>query len=200
VAAVGPPSGPMAGIWASRSAGLHRRRARAAPVVAELPPRMADNRSQRCTGVALNSRGAQGLIDSTAQDLQRGQAARETQEATAVADALVSGDGAADLRVAVAMDGVMAHLDGRWQETKVATILLRRLEAPAEEPTFGAVLARRSVGILGSAEELAARIAQGIREADWERIPMGAILGDGAPLDWDRGRGARSGGMADARL
>jgi Uncharacterised protein family (UPF0236) len=154
------------------------------PLVAELPHRVANDLLQRCTGVALSSRGAQGIIDSTAQDLQRWQATRETQEAAAVADALLSGDGAADLRVEVAMDGVMAHIDGRWQEAKVATILVRRLEAPAAEPTLGAVLARRYVGILGSAEALAARIAQGIREAGWERIPMGEILGDGAPWIW----------------
>jgi hypothetical protein len=155
-----------------------------APVVAELPHRVANDLFQRCTGVSLSSRGAQGIIDSTAQDLQRWQSTRETQEATAVADALVSGDGAADLRVEVAMDGVMAHSDGRWQEAKVATILVRRLEAPAEEPTLGAVLARRYVGILGSAEELAARVTQGIREAGWEHLPIGEILGDGAPWIW----------------
>jgi len=108
----------------------------------------------------------------------------ETQEAAAVADAVVSGEGAVDLRVEVAMDGVMAHIDGRWQEAKVATILVRRLEAQAEEPTLGAVLARRYVGILGSAEELATRITQVIREAGWERISIGEILGDGAPWIW----------------
>jgi hypothetical protein len=155
-----------------------------APVVAELPHRVANDLFQRCTGVALSSRGAQGLIDSTAEDLSAWQAERETQEAEAVVDALASGDGAADLRVEIAMDGVMAHIDGRWQEAKVATILMRRLEAQAEEPTLGAVLARRYVGLLGSAEELAARIQQGIREAGWERIPLGEILGDGAHWIW----------------
>ncbi len=155
-----------------------------APLVAELPHRVANDLFQRCTGVALSSRGAQGIIDSTAQDLQRWQAMHETQEAAAVADAVVSGEGAVDLRVEVAMDGVMAHIDGRWQEAKVATILVRRLEAQAEEPTLGAVLARRYVGILGSAEELATRITQVIREAGWERISIGEILGDGAPWIW----------------
>jgi hypothetical protein len=124
-----------------------------APLGAERPHRVANDLCPRCTGVALSSRGAQGLIDSTAQDLQRWQATRETQEATAVAHALGAGDGAADLRVEVALDGVMAQIDGRWQEAKVATLLVRRLEAPAEAPTLGAVLARRYVGILGSAEE-----------------------------------------------
>jgi len=156
-----------------------------APVAAELPHRVANDLLQRCTGVALSSRGAQGIIDSTAQDLQRWQAERETQEAAAVADALGSGDSAADLRVEIAMDGVTAHIDGRWQEPKVATILVRRLDAQAEEPTLGAVLARRYVCVLGAAEELAARIKQVIREAGWERIPLGEILGDGAPWIWN---------------
>jgi hypothetical protein len=89
-----------------------------------------------------------------------------------------------DLRVEVAMDGVMAQIDGRWQEAKGATILVRRLEAPAAEPTLGAVLARRDVAILGSAEALAARLTQVIQEAGWTRRPRGAILGDGAPWMW----------------
>jgi hypothetical protein len=134
--------------------------------------------------VALSSRGAQSIIDSTAQDLQQWQAACDTQEAAAVADALGSGDGVSDLRVEIAMDGVMAHIDGRWQEAKVATILVRRLEAQAEEPTLGAVLARRYVGVLGSAENLVARITQVIREAGWEGIVIGEILGDGAAWIW----------------
>jgi hypothetical protein len=126
------------------------------PVVAELPQRVANDLVQRCTGVALSSRGAQ--------DLQRWQATHEIQEAAAVADALVAGDGAADVRVEVAMDGVWAYIDGRWQEAKVATILVRRLEAQAEE--------------------LAARITQVIHEAGWARIPIGEILGDGALWIW----------------
>jgi hypothetical protein len=135
--------------------------------------------------VTLSSCGAQGLIDSTAQDLKRWQAEQDTQEVTAVAEALGSGDSIADLRVEIAMDGVTAQIDGRWQQPKVATILVRRLAAQAEEPTLGAVLARRYVCVLGAAEELATRIQQGIREAGWERIPIGAILGDGAPWIWN---------------
>lgn len=83
------------------------------------------------------------------------------------------------------MDGVMAHIDGRWQEAKVATLLVRRLEAQTEEPTLGAVLARRYVCVLDSAEELAAHIKQVLREAGWEHIPIGEILGDGAPWIWN---------------
>jgi hypothetical protein len=159
-------------------------RALYAAVVAELPHRVADGLFQRCTGVALSSRGAQGLIDSTAQDLQRWQAEREGQEAAAVGDALGASDEVADLRVEIAMDGVMVHIDGRWQAAKVGTILVRRLEAQAEEPTLGAILARRYVGVLGSADDLAVRINQGIREAGWEPLPLREILGDGAPWIW----------------
>jgi hypothetical protein len=85
-------------------------------VLAELPHRVANDLFERCTGVALSSRGALGLIDSTAHDLQPWQAERGTQEVVAVVDALGAGDGAADLGVEIAMDGVMAPIDGRWQE------------------------------------------------------------------------------------
>jgi hypothetical protein len=159
-------------------------RALYAPMVAELPHRVANDLVQRCTGVALSSRGAQGLIDSTAQDLQQWQAERRP-EAAAVADALGADDGAADLRVEIAMDGVMAHIDGRWQEVKVATLLVRRLEAQAEEPTRGTVLARRDVGVLGTAEDLAVRITQAIGDVGWEPISIGEILGDGASWIWN---------------
>jgi hypothetical protein len=40
------------------------------------------------------------------------------------------------------------------------------------------------VSVLGSAEELAVRITQTLREAGWEHIPVGEILGDGAPWIW----------------
>ena len=155
------------------------------PVVAELPHRVANTLFQRCTGVVLSSRGAQGIIDSTAEDLSAWQAERERQETKAVADALESGNDAADLRVEIAMDGVMAHIDGRWQEVKVATLLVRRLEAQAEEPTRGTVLARRYVGVLGTAEDLAVRIKQAIGEAGWEPISIGEILGNGASWIWN---------------
>src|SRR5262245_55871332 len=106
-----------------------------APVAAELPHRVANDLFARCTGVTLSSCGAQGIIDRTAEDLRTWQAARETREAEAVGEALASGDGVSELRVEIAMDGVTAHIDGRWQQPKVATILVRRLEAQAEEPT-----------------------------------------------------------------
>lgn len=160
-------------------------RALYAPVAAELPHRVANDLFARCTGVALSSCGGQGIIDRTAKDLSVWQAERERQEAQAVAAAVGSGDDGSDLRVEIAMDGVMAHIDGRWQEAKVGTILVRQLEAQAEEPTLGAILARRYVGVLGSAEDLAVRITQVLREAGWERIPLGEILGDGAPWIWN---------------
>ncbi len=155
-----------------------------APVVAELPQRVANDLFPQCTGVPLSARGAQGILDHTAEDLRTWQVECEGQEAAAVAGARVSDTDVSGLRLELAMDGVMAHIDGRWQEVKVATILVRQPETPAEEPTLGAVLARRYVGILGAPEELAARIKRVLREAGWERIPLGEMLGDGAPWIW----------------
>jgi hypothetical protein len=154
------------------------------PLAAELPHRVANTLFARCTGVTLSSCGAQGIIDSTAEDLTTWQAEQETREAAAVGDALASGDGGGELRVEIAMDGVNAHIDGRWQQPKVATLLVRRLETQAEEPTLGAIMARRYVCVLGSAEDLAVRIQQALQQAGWEHITLGEILGDGAPWIW----------------
>jgi len=159
-------------------------RALYAPLVAELPQRVANALFQQCTGVALSSRGAQGLLDSTARALHHWQARCGLPEAAAGADALGASDGAAELRVEIAMDGVMAHIDGRWQAVKVATLLVRRLAAEAEEPTLGAVLARRYVCVLGTAEDLAVRVTQAIGASGWEPIAIGEILGDGARWIW----------------
>jgi hypothetical protein len=71
------------------------------------------------------------------------------------------------------------------------TSLARRLEAQAQEPTLGALLGRRDIGVLGSAEELAVPLKQMIREAGWEHILLGEIVGDGAPWIWT---------MADAHV
>jgi hypothetical protein len=155
-----------------------------APVVAERPHRVANDLFQRCPGGALSSRGAPGIIDSTAEDLRTWQATREPSEAESRADAFDSGNGLADLRVEIAMDGVMAHIDGRWQAAQGATMLVRRLEATPAEPTLGAILARRDVGVLGSAAALAACINHAIRDAGWERLPVGEMLGDGAAWMW----------------
>jgi hypothetical protein len=84
----------------------------------------------------------------------------------------------------IAMDGVMAPIDGRWQEAKVGTILVRQLASQTEPPTIGAILARRYVGILGAAEDLAIRLTQVIHESGWGHIPLAEVLGDGAPWMW----------------
>lgn len=156
-----------------------------APLAAELPHRVANTLFARCTGVTLSSCGAQGIINSTAEDLRTWQAAHESQEAEAVEHALATEAHTAEVRVEIAMDGVTAHIDGRWQQPKVATLLVRRLEPQAEEPTLGAVLARRYVCILGSAEELAGRIREALQAAGWAHLPIGEILGDGAPWIWN---------------
>jgi hypothetical protein len=174
----GPLGVPKAGEFTDDVRSLY------APVAAEWPHRVANALFARCTGVSLSSCGGQGIIDSTADDRSIWQAERETREAEAVEEALASGDGGAELRVEIARDGVMAHLDGRWQAAKVGAILVRQLEAHTEEPTLGAVLARRDVGILGSADDLAVRLTQVMREAGWERLPLGEMLGDGAPWIW----------------
>jgi hypothetical protein len=155
-----------------------------APVAAELPPRVAKALFARCTGVLLRSCGGQRLIDSTAEDLRTWQAERETRETQAVRAAVTAGDGGTELRVAIALDGGTAPIDGRWQQPKVATILVRQREPQAEEPTLGAILARRSVCLLGTAEELAVGIQQALQEAGWERLAIGEVLGDGAPWIW----------------
>jgi hypothetical protein len=79
------------------------------------------------------------------------------------------------------MDGVMAPIDGRWQAVKGATLLVRRLDAQAEEPPLGTVLARRHGGGLGAAAALAARLKQAIGDAGGEPSAIGELLGEGAP-------------------
>jgi hypothetical protein len=155
-----------------------------APLAAALPQRVANTLFARCTGVPLSSCGAPGIIERTAEDLKTWQAARERQETAAVADALAVGDGASDLRIEIAMDGVTAHLDGRWQPPKVAPMLVRQLNAEAEAPMLGAVLARRYVSVLGAADDLAVPINPALREAGWEHLPLGESLGDGAAWIW----------------
>ena len=138
------------------------------PLVAALPHRVANDIVGRCTGLPLSSRGAQGLIDRTAQALRTWDDEHAVPEATAVADRLASGAGERERRLESAMDGVKAHIDGRWQAPKVATVLVRRLEAQAEEPTLGAVLARRSVCVLGTAEALVAGLKPVLQDTGGE--------------------------------
>lgn len=83
------------------------------------------------------------------------------------------------------MDGVKAHIDGRWQEPQVAAVLVRWLPSQPQVPTRGAVLARRYVCVLGSAEALVGRIQEVIHQAGWEGIPVAEIVGDGAMWIWN---------------
>ena len=170
-------SGPTTRPWAGRRAGI-----------ALLPCALCLRlwpRSGRLGWLTTSWRGAQGIIDSTAEALKLWQAERETRAAEAVGEALASGDGPAERRVESARDGVTAPMDGRWPPPQGATLLGRRLEAPAEEPTLGTVLARRDVRVLGAAADLAARLKPGLREARGAPIPSGELLGDGAPGIWN---------------
>ena len=97
----------------------------------------------------------------------------------------VLGEGEGELRLEVAMDGVKAHIDGTWKEPKVGSIQVRRVVPGAEEPKLGEVVARRYTCVLGSADDLGARIRGIIREAGWSHLRIGAVLGDGAPWIWN---------------
>jgi hypothetical protein len=174
----GPLGGPESGTCTDDGRDL------SAPVAAEWPPRVAKARCARCTAVCLSACGGQGLSESTADALHTWPAERETCEAEAVGEAVAWGDGGAALRVESAMAGGRAHLDGRWQDAQGGPSLGRQLEAQAAEPPLGAVLARRAGGVLGSAEDLAGRLTQVMREAGWERLPLGPMRGDGAPWIW----------------
>jgi hypothetical protein len=154
------------------------------PLAAELPHRTATDIFARFTGVALSSRGAQGVIDSSAADHRHWRQQTEAQDQAVVAEVLAGAE-AAQLRLEIAMDGVKAHIDGRWQEPKVATVLVRRLPSRPKVPTRGAVLARRYVCVLGSAEALVERIKAAIREAGWAHIPVAEMIGDGAAWIWN---------------
>src|SRR5262249_38126569 len=138
----------------------------------------------RFTGVALSSRGAHSLIESSAADHRDWRHQAEAQDQAVVAEVLTGAD-ASRLRLEIAMDGVKAHIDRRWQEPKVATVLVRHLSKDAKVPTRGAVLARRYVCVLGTAEDLVERIKAVIHEAGWDSIPVAEIVGDGAAWIWN---------------
>jgi len=104
--------------------------------VAARPHRVAQALVQRCTDVALSSHGAQGSIDRTAQDRQQWQPTRQPQAGLPVTAAWEAGDGVADRCLEGAMDGGMAHLDGRWHDAQVGPIRVRRLAVQAEAPTL----------------------------------------------------------------
>jgi hypothetical protein len=84
-------------------------------------------------------------------------------------------------RVEIAMAGGMAPIDGRWHAAQVGTLLGRRRDAQAAEPTRGALQARRSGAGLGSPQARAIRLPPGLHEAGGEHRPRGEIVGDGAP-------------------
>ncbi len=154
------------------------------PLVAELPHRTANDIFQQFTGVDLSSRGGQSIIDSTAKDLEEWRVNREAGEVFNISSLLAQGD---DLVLEVAMDGVMAHIDGDWHEAKVGTILVRRRgEQTAEgEPKLGKVEARRYACVYGGGpEELAVEIKRTIGEAGWDGIPIAEIVGDGSKWIW----------------
>lgn len=154
------------------------------PLAAELPHRTAADIFKRFTGVDLSSRGAQSIIDSTADDLRTWRQDREACEVSEVTDLLSQG---ADLVLEVAMDGVMAHLDGAWHEAKVGTILVRRRgEKTTEgEPKLGKVVARRYACVRGGPDELAGEILKTIQESGWSDIPVAEIVGDGSVWIWN---------------
>lgn len=155
------------------------------PLAAELPHRVSNDIFWRFTGVELSSCGAQSLIDSSAQDLAAWCRTQQAQE-NAVVKALLDDDAeACQLRLEIAMDGVKAHIDGRWQEPKVGTIVVRQLPNASPRPIRGAVVARRYVCVLGSAGELARRIKATIHQAGWQDIEVAEILGDGAAWMWN---------------
>jgi hypothetical protein len=154
------------------------------PLVAELPHRVANDFLRRVTGLELSSCGAQGIIDSSAADHAQWRTDTDAQADATVAEPLEAGENAHSLHLEIAMDGVKAHIDGRWQAPKVATILVRRLPVEAQEPTRGTVVARRYLCILGSAEALVTRLKAMIRDAGWAQLPVAEILGDGAPWIW----------------
>jgi len=154
------------------------------PLAAELPHRTAADLFQQFTGVDLSSRGAQSVIDSTADDLRAWREDREAGEVREVSSLLAQG---ADLVLEVAMDGVMAHIDGDWHEAKVGTILVRgRGEKTADgEPKLGSVAARRYACVRGGPDELGDEIRKTIRESGWSGIPVAEILGDGSVWIWN---------------
>ncbi len=155
------------------------------PLVAELPHRVASDLLEQLTGVRLSSQGAQGIIDSVAGDLENWRDEREDQESQVVSRVRDEDEGEDELRLEVAMDGVKAHIDGRWMEPKVASLQVRRVVRDGDEPKLGEVVARRYTCVLGSADDLGASIRRVIRESEWSHLRIGAVLGDGAPWIWN---------------
>jgi hypothetical protein len=154
-----------------------------APLVAELPHRLAADLFSQLTGVDLSSCGAQSIIESVATEVGAWREKRE-DEGRSSPDPDPTGK-AEDRGLEVSMDGVMVHVDGAWREAKVATIQVRQREEPGgPEPVLGSSPAKRLACTLGKPRDLARKILKTIREAGWEKLPVWEILGDGAPWIW----------------
>ncbi len=154
------------------------------PLAADLPHRGANTQLGRLTGLRLSSCGAQSLLDRSAQDLRRWRQHQEQQDLQVVSE-LLERDDASRLRLEIAMDGGKAHIEGEWQEPKVATVVVRRLPPRRRPPTRGAVIARRYGCVLGSAEAFMQRIQVLLCEAVWQDIEVAEIVGDGAHWIWN---------------
>lgn len=155
------------------------------PLAAALPHRSSHDIFAQFTGISLRSRGAQRLIERSAHDLAMWCRTQEAQDNAVVQALLAAPEEAGRLRLEMAMDGVTAHIDGRWHDPKVGTVVVRRLPKASPRPVRGAVVARRDVCVLGSADELARRINAPIHHAGWHAIEVAEIVGDGAAWMWN---------------
>ena len=169
---------PEAGVMMDDIAALYE------PLAAELPHRTAADLLEQLTGVSLSSRGAQGLIDRTAEEMRKWREVREEKEVAEIVELRESGE---DIVLEVAMDGVMANVDGAWQEAKVATFHARRRGEKTEdgEPKLGRVVSRRYACVLGPPELLEVAIRQTMQEACLDDLEVAEVLGDGAPWIWN---------------
>ena len=157
-----------------------------APLAAELPHRLACDLLARATGVRLSPKGAVGMAASCAADLAAEKPERERAEDAAVAKALAE-DGGKDLGVEVAFDGVMAHLDGKWREATVASVVVRRARAAAgpRDLRRGEIRARRVTCVREGPEAIGRAALDLISKSGWDAIPVVEVLGDGAPWIWN---------------
>lgn len=159
-----------------------------APLVAELPLRVAADLLERTTGVRISLHGLQAITETIGHDVRDQRERLDVREDRDVARALREPvRESVEIGLEIAMDGVMAHVDGAWREAKVGTVVVRRVDVDDEETEDrrGKVLARRHTCVLGPPEELGARLAELIESSGWTRIPVVEVLGDGAPWIWN---------------
>lgn len=157
------------------------------PVVAELPVRVATELFKSHFGIGLSFQGAQRLVDRTADGVREWRLARENEEAAVIAQEIKTHGSADRLSLEVAVDGVMAHIDGGWREVKVGTVTVRRRAEPPGDgtmPRLGPVLGRRHCCVLGAPFELGLSMQQVVEEVGWDAIPVAQVQGDGAPWIW----------------